>query len=235
MNYWLAVLFLGASLGLHSIEENEEGAWLLKDGSIEYILLFKDSYYTYSVFDKENKRFNSTEGGTYKRNVKTDYLEVHIEFDTHNKERTGTNEFYGFSFLQGNLLLNKTGKEEKFTRIDDGTGQLVGNWRISARKQGDNMVEIIPGTRKTLKLLTGKRFQWMAIDPSVKGFFGTGGGTYTFENGKYIETIEFFSRDSTRVGASLSFDGVVEGGTWKHSGLSSRGDPIFEHWKREEN
>jgi hypothetical protein len=97
-----------------------------------------------------------------------------------------------------------------------------------------NMNDIPKRDRKTLKLLTGTRFQWMAINPATKEFFGTGGGTYRFENGKYIETIEFFSRDSTRVGASLQFDGKVEGDTWYHSGKSSRGDDLNEIWSREQ-
>jgi hypothetical protein len=73
----------------------------------------------------------------------------------------------------------------------------------------------------------------MAINTETKEFFGTGGGTYTFINGKYTENIEFFSRDSTRVGASLTFDGSVSGYVWTHKGLSSRGDPIHEEWTRE--
>ena len=90
----------------------------------------------------------------------------------------------------------------------------------------------VNGTRKTLKLLTGSRFQWFAIDPGTKGFFGTGGGNYSFINGQYTENIEFFSRDSSRVGASLSFNGKVVDGNWHHSGKSSKGDDIYEVWSR---
>jgi len=89
------------------------------------------------------------------------------------------------------------------------------------------------GPRKTLKILSGTRFQWAAINPETKQFSGTGGGTYTFENGKYTENIEFFSRDNSRVGASLTFDGEVSGDKWKHSGNSSTGNPIAEIWTRE--
>jgi hypothetical protein len=87
--------------------------------------------------------------------------------------------------------------------------------------------------RKTLKLLSSMRFQWMAINPATKEFFGTGGGTYTFVNGKYTEHIEFFSRDSSRVGASLTFDGSLKDDVWNHSGTSSRGEPLNEMWSRE--
>jgi hypothetical protein len=88
------------------------------------------------------------------------------------------------------------------------------------------------GTRQTYKMLTGTKFQWVAIDPGKKQFSGTGGGSYTFKDGKYTENIEFFSRDNTRVGASLSFDGKLEDGNWHHSGLSSKGAKIYEVWSR---
>jgi hypothetical protein len=87
--------------------------------------------------------------------------------------------------------------------------------------------------RKTIKLLTAKKFQWAAINTSTGEFFGTGGGSYTFENGKYTEHIEFFSRDNSRVGASLQFSDTLQGKRWIHSGLSSKGDPIYEIWTRE--
>ena len=59
---------------------------------------------------------------------------------------------------------------------------------------------------------------------------GTGGGTYTTDEGKYIENIEFFSRDQTRVGAALSFDFELKEGKWHHSGKSSKGKDIYEVW-----
>ena len=84
------------------------------------------------------------------------------------------------------------------------------------------------GDRKTLKLLTGTRFQSMAINAATKKKFGTGGGTYTFADGKYTEQIEFFSCDSTRVGATLNFDGSLKDSVWNHSGKSLKGDPLNE-------
>ena len=73
----------------------------------------------------------------------------------------------------------------------------------------------------------------MAINTETKEFSGTGGGTYTFKDGKYTENIEFFSRDSSRVGASLSFDVSVANNICTHKGLSSKGEPIHEEWSRE--
>jgi hypothetical protein len=72
----------------------------------------------------------------------------------------------------------------------------------------------------------------VAINTQTGEFFGTGGGTYTFENNVYTENIDFFSRDNSRVGASLEFKGTVNGNKWDHSGKSSKGDPIHEEWTR---
>ncbi|MEM8527706.1 MAG: hypothetical protein AAGG68_23895, partial [Bacteroidota bacterium] len=65
---------------------------------------------------------------------------------------------------------------------------------------------------------------------ATKQFLGTGGGTYTAKDGKYVEHITFFSRDDSRVGASLAFDYEVIDGNWHHRGLSSKGKPIYEIW-----
>ena len=118
-------------------------------------------------------------------------------------------------------------------RTDNGNANLAGNWRITGRMRDGSIQPIEKSARKTLKILSSTRFQWMAINTETKEFSGTGGGTYTFKNGKYTENIEFFSRDSSRVGASLSFDGSVNNNMWTHKGLSSRGEPIHEEWSRE--
>jgi hypothetical protein len=86
-----------------------------------------------------------------------------------------------------------------------------------------------------MKILSGTRFQWIAYNVETKEFFGTGGGTYTTVDGKYTENIEFFSRDQSRVGMSLGFDfSIMDDGGWRHSGKSSKGDPLDEIWTQRE-
>ena len=86
------------------------------------------------------------------------------------------------------------------------------------------------GPRKTFKVCSGTRFQWAAYNVETKQFSGTGGGTYTFKDGKYTENIKFFSRDNSRVGMSLEFDFELNEGKWHHKGYSSKGDPMHEVW-----
>jgi hypothetical protein len=90
------------------------------------------------------------------------------------------------------------------------------------------------GARKTMKILSGTRFQWIAYNNETKEFSGTGGGTYTTINGKYTESIEFFSRDNSRVGSKLEFDFSFIDEDWRHRGKSSKGDLIDEIWSKRE-
>jgi hypothetical protein len=212
-------------------EKGLSGAWTLKNHNEEQVLLFADGYVTHTTYDRHGKKFVQSRGGTF--SVQNGKLTIRYEFSTTDPAQTGQSFSYPFSLQQGKLTTGFDGTPQNWEQADDGSAGLAGLWRITARKEGDKLNPIHQtGTRKTIKILSSTRFQWAAIDPGTKGFMGTGGGTYEFADGKYIEHIEFFSRDSSRVGASLTFNGKLENGDWHHSGLSSRGDPIYEVWSR---
>jgi hypothetical protein len=160
-------------------------------------------------------------------------LTVAIEFDTGKKEQTDQLMVYHFLVERDELAIAVNGKKLNYKKLDGGSAPLSGVWHITSQMREGKVVPIHrTGTRKTLKILSGTRFQWAAIDPGTKEFFGTGGGTFQFANGKYTEHIEFFSRDSNRIGTTLSFNGKLENGEWHHSGLSSKGEKIYEIWSR---
>jgi hypothetical protein len=212
-------------------QQSLTGAWHLHLGSVEQVLIFLDGYFSHTVFDKSNKKFISSYGGVYKPGGST--VKLNTEFDTRTTENIGKEKTVAYAIADNQLTTDINGLQQKWTRVDDGKNNLAGVWRITGRMADGKINQMQRGDRKTLKLLSGTRFQWMAINPATKEFFGTGGGTYTFTNGKYTETIEFFSRDSTRVGASLTFDGNVKDEVWNHSGKSSKGDPLNELWTKE--
>ncbi len=233
--YSIAIL-LTCSLIISSYMQNSqspslEGAWHRKTGDVEEVLIFQDGYFSHTSFDKANKKFIQTRGGKYEKTGSG--LKAGIEFNSASKETIGQSIEYKLSISNEELSSDISGTSAKWKRIDNGVAPLAGNWRISGRMQNGELQQMQRGARKTLKLLSGTRFQWMAINPETKEFFGTGGGNYTFKDGKYTENIEFFSRDSSRVGASLSFEGSVTGDAWNHKGMSSRGEPINEVWSRE--
>ncbi|MBP6688274.1 MAG: hypothetical protein KA160_10490 [Lacibacter sp.] len=227
--FLLIPLLLGLSK-LSIAQASITGAWSQQDGASTITLLFQDGYFSYTEYDLANKIFTVTKGGSY--SVTSNQLLIKYLFHTEDKESVGAEVKMGISITQQSLIITGNDSTEIYKRIDDSKSQLAGHWLITGRMNNGNMQTITPGARRTIKLLTGTRFQWIAINIETKEFFGTGGGSYTFVNGKYTEKIEFFSRDSTRVGASLSFDGKVEGNNWHHSGLSSRGEPIHEIWTK---
>jgi hypothetical protein len=81
-----------------------------------------------------------------------------------------------------------------------------------------------------MKILIDGFFQWIAFNTETFKFSGSGGGEYETLDGKYIEIIQYFSRDDSRVGAELDFNYLVKNNDWYHSGLSSKGSLINEVW-----
>ena len=116
-------------------------------------------------------------------------------------------------------------------KISGETLPLQGKWLMSGRvREKTERRRDTNNPRKTMKILSGSKFQWIAYDLDSKKFIATGGGSYTTINGKYSENIEYFSRDISRVGMKLEFDFNLEDGKWNHKGFSSKGNPINEIW-----
>lgn len=207
------------------------GAWQVKEADKEHVLMFQDGFFFQTTYNKLLKQFVYSRGGTYSQNA--DRITTKIYFNSANKEEVGKELSIKYSVTPTTLNLSMNGSPTNWKRLDDGSAPLAGTWRITSRLQDGKLSPIHQtGARQTYKILSGTRFQWAAVNPETKEFSGTGGGTYTFTNGKYTEKIEFFSRDSSRVGAALTFDGKLENGEWHHSGLSSKGAKIHEIWSR---
>lgn len=206
------------------------GAWEFKDGATRHLLLVQDSIYFYTVF--QDQEFMMSQGG--KVGISGDKLTGTVWYNTSDSLNVGQDFDFPFTLSGKQLSITAPEVQLNFTHVDEGKAPLAGVWRITGRMQDDGKIAAIhqTGTRRTYKMLTGTKFQWVAIDPAMKQFSGTGGGSYTFKDGKYTENIEFFSRDNSRVGASLTFDGKLENGNWHHSGLSSKGAKIYEVWSR---
>jgi hypothetical protein len=203
-----------------------EGAYQATNDGVTELWLFKDNYCTYTKF--ADKDFMLTWGGPFR--IENQHLHVTVEFNSQNVSEVGSEEKLIFS--RANDTQVKIG-EKKYSKSISKIQGLDGLWRITGRKEGEKVNTIKRGDRKTIKILVDGYFQWIAINPAEKGFYGSGGGTYTFLDRIYTEHLLFFSRDNNRVGATLSFKGEVQNKDWHHSGKSSKGDPIFEIWSRE--
>lgn len=204
-------------------QENELG---IKEKQI--VIFGSNGYQSISIFNAETGEFIYTNGGTWELNG--DDLTEKVEFDTENPERVGSEVTFKIILKMNSITVPDMSRTWK--RIDNGKpGKLEGAWLMSGRyRNGKKQTRSIDRPRKTMKLLSGKRFQWIAYNTETKQFMGTGGGTYTTKDGVYSENIEFFSRDNSKAGLKLQFDFEIIDGEWNHKGFSSKGDPLHEIW-----
>lgn len=210
---------IGAWENHHTSENGEK---------LRSVLIFSEGYQVLSTYNAQTGKFIHSNGGTWK--LEGNSMTEKVEFHTDNPELVGKEST--FNVVISDSILGIVGSDMKFKRIDNGNPpNLRGAWVMSGRMiDGQIKSRDTNRPRKTMKMLSGTRFQWIAYNTESKEFMGTGGGTYTIDDGKYTENIEFFSRDNSRVGASLEFNFSLKEGKWHHSGFSSKGNPIYEIW-----
>lgn len=226
-------VLLCALLSCVSPNQSVEGAWAATfvGSKGEVTMIFSGGFFAVSEYDSALGRFDGTWGGSFK--VTGSRLLVTQEFNTIRPGEIGLQLSGSVQFKKSELQLTIGPKVYTCKRLDNGKpGALAGAWWMTGRMRDGKLVNNTPGVRRTMKILSGTRFQWIAYNVETKEFFGTGGGSYTTTDGKYTEQLAFFSRDNSRVGASLSFDYSIEEGRWRHRGLSSKGEPIDEFWSR---
>jgi len=246
-SFWMSLILSFALISILAFskpaDRNPDGAWIIENLDIPEtnipdkatgILLFAGKYYCWALFDKSQKQFYGAAGGTFKKGGNT--VEYEVEYHTLRPELVGQR-----------IILNKRGGNDRWTlRSPQGIAvemkrmkekaksPITGGWKITSRETDVGiMQEIEQGSRKTIKLITNERFQWASFDLDSGEFYGTGGGTYVLNDSEYIETIEFFSEDSTRVNMDLTFDYRLEAGDMLYySGTNSSGNPTKDAWER---
>jgi hypothetical protein len=216
------------------------GAWQGKDAQGNLMtMICSDNYLMFGVYDLTNKKYIKSGGGSYQLSDVADkkVFSYKREFNTEDSTVVGLTVANLFTLNKSDLIITEGPLAGNWKRIEETKSLkiMANNWRIRAREGKDLKMEtVLKGSRKTLKILSGSRFQWAAFDSDTHQFFGTGGGTYEVKNGKYVENIEFFSRDNKRVGATLTFDCVLNGKDWTHAGQSTTGVRVHEIWAKEE-
>ncbi|TYP71591.1 membrane or secreted protein [Aquimarina intermedia] len=221
------------SYGVTAQEKEIIGAWetftTAENGEkLRNVAIFAEDYQVSTTYDATTGKSIHSNGGTWK--LEGDTMIKKVEFDSDHPEQVGTEVRLGVVIADNEIEIK--GSDIQWNRIDHGEpGKLQGAWLMSGRiREGKTQVRDTSSPRKTMKILSGTRFQWIAYNTETKQFMGSGGGTYTTVNGEYTENIEFFSRDDSKAGLSLKFNYELINGQWHHSGLSSKGDPILEIW-----
>ena len=184
------------------------------DETIERLIIDSE-YLVVTEFNKTSGTFVKTYGGYYE--IEGDSYQVSLEFNS--------------DFEKDSIKSIELTKDNNWRNISKPKSMLQGKWVMSGRyNNGEFRTRDTNLPRKTMKVLIDGFFQWIAFNTETFRFSGSGGGEYEAVDGKYIEKIQYFSRDDSRVGAELDFNYEVKEGDWHHSGLSSKGNPINEVW-----
>jgi hypothetical protein len=186
------------------------------DGEQNHRIFMDDSYLIETGYQQKDGAFAFTRGGFYQKTEKA--IEVTFEFNS--------------NYAQDSLKrLSYTGQD--WRKVSNTDQALEGKWLMAGRvkPQGEQRRDL-SRSRKTMKLLLDGYFQWTAFDSASMRFMGSGGGTYTAQGGNYIETLEYFSRDNSKVGKVLPFEFSLKEKDWFHKGLNSKGQPMHEIWHK---
>ncbi len=228
----------GATAPIFAVNAQSElqGAWefvgMEKGAQVTDVLFFSGNYFSWTKYETDGGAFLKTKGGSWQADG--DQLVLSFEFNSTDSTQVGQSEAWTMRLEDDALILenNIVAWRIIWEKLDKGVKtDLTGAWLFSGRvRDGEVSRRDTNQPRKTMKILTGTHFQWIAYNTATGQFFGTGGGKYSAENGKYVENIEFFSRDNKRVGASLEFNFEVKDGEWHHTGKSSSGEPMYEIW-----
>jgi len=224
----IIAFFVGLIPALGQVTSGVYVAQEEKDGKfIEHKLAVADNYLIHTSYEKSPANFISAVGGYYE--TEGEKLKLKLEFNSSFKNDSIKQLDIPFKMEKENLVFNTI----KFAKESTDEQDLDGQWLFATRgpdtgqeRRGDS------NARKTLKFLMDGHFQWIAYHTESFRFSGTGGGSFSSKDGKYIENIEFFSRDNARVGAQLEFSFEIDDKDWHHKGKNSKGEPMYEIWSR---
>ncbi|MGZ5133504.1 MAG: hypothetical protein ACXWCG_00075 [Flavitalea sp.] len=230
----IAVLVFGSSLSPVLIDNKDIiGAWGYGSSENRTVMINTHKVFSVATYDLPGKKFISSYGGTWR--LEGNKLVKKIEWNSKDSNQVGK-ELTEDVQLEGGKLVSKQ-NNEIWGRLDDGKpGDLMGAWIITGNYRNDSVSKrsnpFFP--RRTMKVLSGKYFHWIAYNVVTKSFMNAGGGTYTTASGKYTENIEFFTKTSESIGKTLVFNYSFVNGDWRHKGEKSTGGTMDECWTKRE-
>ncbi len=224
-------LLFGCTLIMNA--QIQPGVYISDTENLRHELKINDDYMVYTEYRQSPPKFIRTLGGFSRvEEAAGKRLTVSLEFNS-NYEKDSLRMLSVPMEIDGKNLVLDWNTKLTFTplAIPKEVQDLRGEWLFATRGPDEGQERRgEENPRKTLKFLMDGRFQWMAYNTDTFEFFGTGGGSFSSEDGAYVENIEFFSRDDARVGATLQFNYKVKDGDWHHTGKNSKGEPMYEIW-----
>ena len=178
-------------------------------------IIIDKNYFVMTSYKVDSNKFVKTIGGFYIGNGNK--LNINLEFNS--------------NYKNDSISKIEIEKNPNWKKVSLKENDLQGKWLMVGRvRNGNEQRRNLNRPRKTMKFLINGYFQWIAFNTETFQFSGTGGGKYITKDGKYIESIEYFSRDNSKVGLNLEFDYELVNKEWNHKGFSSKGDTLHEIW-----
>lgn len=231
LSFFKTVLFsLIFVVSLNVSAQLNTGVYLSDLDNVRHELKMSDGYMIHTIYEKSPARFIKTVGGFY--TVEGSVLNVKLEFNSNYEADNVSTMEIPFAINDETLVLG-TNPKLVFSNVKSLKQDLDGAWLFGTRGPDEGQERRgEANARKTLKFLMDGHFQWIAYHTETFKFSGTGGGSFTSSDDVYTENIEFFSRDNSRVGASLHFNYELKGDDWHHTGKNSKGEPMYEIWAK---
>ena len=194
---------------------SQDDVYSYSENGIVNRIIIDNNYFVMTSYKVHTNKFVKTIGGFYSENGSK--LNVDLEFNS--------------NYKNDSISKIKIEKKANWKKISLKENDLQGKWLMVGRvRNGNEQRRNLERPRKTMKFLINGYFQWIAFNTETFQFSGSGGGKYITKDGKYIESIEYFSRDDSKVGLNLEFDYELINKEWNHKGFSSKGDPLHEIW-----
>ena len=216
MKYKMKKIILNLALIIYTVTTYSQNYVysFTENGIINRIIIDKN-YLVMTSYKVDSNKFVKTIGGFYDK--ESNSFNISLEFNS--------------NFKNDSISKIVIEKKANWKKISLKKNDLQGKWLMVGRvRNGNEQRRNLDRPRKTMKFLINGYFQWIAFNTETFQFSGSGGGKYITKDGKYIESIEYFSRDDSKAGLNLEFDYELINKEWNHKGFSSKGDPLHEIW-----
>ncbi len=190
------------------------GAWSGQDSrdgrAIEVVVIFTAAHQVAVWFDPVDGEVVHTNGGLWSRSG-TRVTEI-VEFDSDNPGRVGSSVSFDVDLSDTELSI--VGSDMRLTRVDGGDqGRLEGAWLLFERLEAGRWIASESSLR-TVRLMSGERFQQVVYDPESGRLVSTLGGTYVTGRDELVETVEFRRSPPNAGGPQVRYSLRQDAGNW---------------------
>ena len=207
---------------------------------MQFIKHVTPTHFTWVMYDRDKHAILALTGGAW--SLKDGKYEESIEFASDSVQQLRGKTFQFTINLSGDKWDHK-GVPDSEIKVDElwmrmkqgdhqkkNTGepgrQLLGTWEAAARAG-------VPKAMRTVKHITPTHWTWVAYDRDNKRVMAAAGGTWSLQNGEYVEECEFTTDNFPQArGNSYPYEYRLDRDQWTLKGGANRGIREDETWTR---